>query len=39
MIPEMPSRNIDELMSDLRDISEDLDQQQAQVRFLLWQCV
>ena len=38
MIPDRPTRQIGEILSDLRDMTDDLNQHQAQVRFLLWQC-
>ena len=38
LIRDSPPRDIGDLLQDLKDMTDDFNQQQAQVRFLIWQC-
>ena len=38
LLQDSPSKQIGDVLHDLKDMTDDFNQQQAQVRFLIWQC-
>ncbi|CAE7297058.1 unnamed protein product [Symbiodinium natans] len=38
LLQDSPSKRIGDVLHDLKDMTDDFNQQQAQVRFLIWQC-